>query len=172
MEVFKEDIMARPRHAHVFVVPRLMTYLWRKQLGNDADVFMTITVRDHFWEKHQHKPLILAIVLPFAYVENYSRPWIARGLEKSETFWKEFKAGFKITGSRNPIQFPHMDGKLCIMWGDPEGRSRTMLLQFLDWERGFPPVQRCLVQKVLQGVFMRPVPKVARSRTGIRQSRK
>ena len=140
MEVFKEDIMARPRHAHVFVVPRLMTYLWRKQLGNDADVFMTITVRDHSWEKSQHEPLILAIVLHFAHVENYSGPWIACGLEKPGTLWKEFEACFTIAGDRNPIQCPCMDGKLCRTWEDSEGRNnRTVLLKLLGWAQGFPP---------------------------------
>ena len=30
IEVFNEDRMAHPKHAHVFVVPRLMTHLWRR----------------------------------------------------------------------------------------------------------------------------------------------
>ena len=65
MEVFNEDRMAHPKRSHVFVVPRLMTHFWRKQLGKEADVLMTITARDHFWEKSQQEPPILAIVLPF-----------------------------------------------------------------------------------------------------------
>ena len=43
MNVFNEDRMAHPKRAHVLVVPRLMTHLWRKQLGKDAEVLMTIT---------------------------------------------------------------------------------------------------------------------------------
>ena len=69
MEVFNEDRMAHPCRAHVFMVPRLMTHLWRKQLGKDTDLLMTIAAGDHFWEKSQHEPLILTIILPFAYVE-------------------------------------------------------------------------------------------------------
>ena len=48
MEVFNEDRMPHPYRAHVFVVPRLMTHLWRKQLGKDVDVLMTISTGDHF----------------------------------------------------------------------------------------------------------------------------
>ena len=51
MEVFNEDRMAHPKQAHMFVVPRLMTHLWRKPLGKDADVLVTITDEDHFWDK-------------------------------------------------------------------------------------------------------------------------
>ena len=40
-----------------------MRHLWRRHLGNDTDVLMTITSGDHFWGKSQHKPLILAIIL-------------------------------------------------------------------------------------------------------------
>ena len=115
MEVLNEDRMAHPKRAHVFVVPRLMTHLWRRQLGKDADVLATITAGDHFWEKSQHEPLIIAIVLPFAYVENYREPWIARGLEKPEALREELEAGFKIAAGRNPKQFSDMDGELCRM---------------------------------------------------------
>ena len=139
MELFNEDRMAHPKRAHVFVVPRLMTHLWRKKLGKDAVVLMTITIGDHFWDKLPHKHLILAIVLPFAYVENYRPPWIACRLEKPDALWTELEAGFKIAGDRDPVQFPKTDGKLCGMWQDPEGRSWALLLQFLDWSESCPP---------------------------------
>ena len=119
MQVFNEDRIAYPRRAHVFVVPSLMTHLWRKQLGKDADVLMTITATDHFWDKSQHEPLILAIVLPFAYDKTHRGPWITRGLEKPESLREEFEASSKIAGGRNPSQFYHMDGELCGMWNNP-----------------------------------------------------
>ena len=43
MGVFNEDRMAHPRRAHIFVAPRLMTRIWMKQLGKDADALMIIT---------------------------------------------------------------------------------------------------------------------------------
>ena len=99
---------------------------------------MTITVGDHFWDKPQHKPPILTIVLPFGYIETYRGSWIAHGLEKLEPLRTELKAGFNIAGVRDPAQFSNTDGELCRMWQDPEGRNRALLLQFLDWAGGFP----------------------------------
>ena len=42
MEVFNKDRIAHPWNPHVFVVPRLMTHLWQKNLGKDADVLFTV----------------------------------------------------------------------------------------------------------------------------------
>ncbi|KAL7527171.1 hypothetical protein ACHAXR_001836 [Thalassiosira sp. AJA248-18] len=64
MEIFNEDWIAHPWNPHVFVVPRLMTHLWRKSLGKDADVIFNVKVGNHFWGSSQHEPLIVAIVLP------------------------------------------------------------------------------------------------------------
>jgi|SaaInl85LU_5_DNA_1037374.scaffolds.fasta_scaffold15347_4 hypothetical protein len=65
MEVFNDDRIAHPTKTHIFVVPRLMTQLWRRKLGKDADVLFTVAVAagNHFWERSQHESLIIAIVL-------------------------------------------------------------------------------------------------------------
>ena len=141
-------------------------------MGKDADVFVTIAAGDHFWEKSQHEPPILAIILPFAYVENYRGPWISRGLENPEALRAGLEAGFKIAAGRDPKQFLNMGGELCRMWKDPEGRSRTLLLQFLDWARGFPPVRGSLVRGVLPTVSIRPVSETPGSGGGSRRYRK
>ena len=132
MKVFNEDRMAHPRHAHVFVIPRLMTHLWRRQSGKDADTLAMITAGDHFWDKSKHKPQILAIILPFAFVENYRGPWTVHRLEKPESLQRELVSGFKITVSQDRKEFPHIYGELCRMWQDPEGRSWAILLHFFD----------------------------------------
>ena len=49
MEVFNEDRMVHPCQTHVFVIPRLVTYLRRQHLGKDTDVLVTIAAGDHFW---------------------------------------------------------------------------------------------------------------------------
>ena len=33
MDLFNEDRIAHPWNAHVFAIPRIMTHLWRKNLG-------------------------------------------------------------------------------------------------------------------------------------------
>ena len=55
IEAINEKRMAYPNRAPVLVLPRLMTHLWRKHLGKDTDVLMTITAGDHFWDKSPHK---------------------------------------------------------------------------------------------------------------------
>jgi hypothetical protein len=42
LELFNEDHMVNPHIPHIFVLPRLMTHLWRKELGEDADVLFTV----------------------------------------------------------------------------------------------------------------------------------
>ena len=44
LELFRDDRLAHPRWPHVFVIPRLMTHMWRKNLGKDADVLFTVPV--------------------------------------------------------------------------------------------------------------------------------
>ena len=48
MEFFNEYRIAHPWNPHVFVVPRLMTHLWRKHLGKDVDLMFTVTPGEHF----------------------------------------------------------------------------------------------------------------------------
>ena len=84
--------------------------------------------------------------MTFPAKQKYRGPWAALGLEKPESLWRELEAGFKIAGARNLTEFPHMDGKLCGIWKDPEGRSQTIMLQFLDSVRGFPSMQVFLVR--------------------------
>ena len=161
MEVFNEYRVAHPGNAHIFTVPRLMRYLWRTHLGNDdVDILITIATRDHLWDKSQHKPLILAIVLPFAYVKTYSGPWIARGLGKPEYHKKELEPGFKITGGRDPREFPDMDGTLCCLWKVPEGRSGTLLLHFFHWAWSFPPRRSAWCGDYYQDSIDNPYPRM------------
>ena len=42
LELFGHDRLAHPQWPHVFVIPHLMTYMWRKNSGKDADVLFTI----------------------------------------------------------------------------------------------------------------------------------
>ena len=71
IQVFNEDRLAHPWNPHVFVVPRLMTHLLRKNLGKDMDVLFTVQMGGHFWGKAQHKPLIVAVALPLVHVDGY-----------------------------------------------------------------------------------------------------
>ena len=56
---------------YVFVVPKLMTYLWRKRLFKETDIAFEVPVGVHFWDKRMHEKLIVAIVFPLLDVS----PW-------------------------------------------------------------------------------------------------
>lgn len=167
MDIFNEDRIAHPWNPHVFVVPRLMTHLWRKSLGKDADVIFNVKVGNHFWGSSQHEPLIVAIVLPIAHVSNYRGPWIAKGTPEAEKLTTELDAGFKYAFNRKHPGLSELDGALCGLWEDPEGRSRHLLQEFLCFAGEFPPVQECLVRRMLSGEPSRPVSPTA----GHRRSR-
>ena len=95
VELFNEDHLAHPHIPHVFVVPRLMTHLWRKQLSKDADVLFTVKSGSSFWPCSMHEPLIVLIVLPLVHVQHYSGPWKQRGGQRAHELEDLLEAGFK-----------------------------------------------------------------------------
>ena len=159
MEVFNEDHLAHPWIPHVFVVPRLMTHLWRKLLGRDADLLFTLEVGDHFWSRRQHEPLIVAVVLPTAHRNRYYGPWVARETAEVRDLAKELENGFKWAKCDRHPGLHDMGGALCKLWEDPAARSRHLLQEFLRWAGKFPPVLECVVRGLLPGGPKRPLPK-------------
>jgi hypothetical protein len=65
----------RPHLIHVFVVPRLMTAQWRKQLFKLADLVFTLPVAFNpaVWDACMSEPLVVGIVLPYLPVPPWSR---------------------------------------------------------------------------------------------------
>jgi hypothetical protein len=86
LELFCDDRMAHPQWPHVFVVPRLMTHLWRMNLGKDANVLFTVPAGVNFWASGQFKPLIVAIVFPLAHAPRYTGPWMVGGTDEGARF--------------------------------------------------------------------------------------
>ena len=84
LELLCEDRLAHPQWPHVFVVPRLMTHMWRKDLMKNADLLFTVPAQVPFWTAGQFEPLIVAIVLPLMHVPRYTGPWLVRGTNKGE----------------------------------------------------------------------------------------
>ena len=65
--------------AHMFVVPCLMTHLWRKQLDKDTDMMFEVLVGIPHWSLSQYEPLIVAVVLHIGHSNRYWSPWVVRG---------------------------------------------------------------------------------------------
>jgi hypothetical protein len=82
LELFGDDWHAHPQWPHVFVIPRLMTHMWRKNLGKDADVLFTVPVGVLFWTAGQFEPLIVAIIFLLSHVQRYTGPWLVKGTDE------------------------------------------------------------------------------------------
>jgi hypothetical protein len=163
LELLCEDRLAHPQWPHVFVVPRLMTHMWRKDLMKNADLLFTVPAQVPFWTAGQFEPLIVAIVLPLMHVPRYTGPWLVRGTDEGERAEQALRRGFKGGGETHDTGELHeLDGNMCEVWEDAERGSRIVLQQFLAWASNFPPVQKCLVRGVLSGGRRRSLPEAGR----------
>jgi hypothetical protein len=75
MEQLSFARLKRPSLAHIFICPRLMTHLWRKQLYKVADVVFTLDAgrRPNVWSAPMFEPLVLGIILPYLPFAPWSR---------------------------------------------------------------------------------------------------
>jgi hypothetical protein len=161
LELFCEDRMAHPQWPHVFVIPRLMTHMWRKDLGKDADVLFTIPAGANFWASGQFEPLIVAIVFPLAHVPRYTGPWLVKGTDEGARYERALTDGFK---GNDTGELHELGGSLQRVWEDAASGSRAVLQQLLAWAGGFPPVQKCLVRSVLPRSRKRPLSETGQER--------
>jgi hypothetical protein len=163
LELLCEDRLAHPQWPHVFVVPRLMTHMWRKDLMKNADLLLTVPAQVPFWTAGQFEPLIVAIVLPLMHVPSYTGPWLVWGTNEGERAEQALRRGFKGKGETHDAGELHeLDGNMCEVWEDAESGSRLVLQQFLAWASNFPPVQKCLVRGVLSRGKRRSLPEAGR----------
>ncbi len=143
LELLCEDCLAHPQWPHVFVVPRLMMHLWRKDLMKNSDLLFTVPAQVPFWTARQLEPLIVAIVLPLMYVPSYTGPWLVRGTNEGEQAEQALRRGFKGEGETHDAGELHeLDRDMCEVWEDAESGSQLVLQRFLAWASKFPTVQK------------------------------
>ena len=172
LELFCEDRFVNPHIPHVFVAPRLMTHLWRKNLSKDADLMFTVNPGVDFWPANMHEPLIVAIVLPIVYVKNYRGPWVVRGTPESKSVAERLERGFAggDFGGHESGQLHVMEGNVPGVRETPSERSRDILFEFLASKASFPPVQQCLVRRMLPPGRPRPISDSGRRPRGRKRS--
>ena len=68
-------IHGRPESQHLFVIPRLCTCHWRKQLLKACDVVLTIQPKFEFWSTNMHEPLLVGVCFPLLPPESRYKPW-------------------------------------------------------------------------------------------------
>jgi hypothetical protein len=160
VEMFGEDRLIRPHLPHVFVVPRLMTHLWRKALSKDADLVLTVPPGQSFWPASMHKPLIVLIVLPLTHVDSYRGPWLVGSTDAAAALEKRVRSGFATwcESKDAPGKLHELEGYLPGLWSTQEEWFRSVLFEFLNEQRNFPPVHECLVRGMLRRKPGGPLP--------------
>jgi hypothetical protein len=155
-----------------------------------ADVLFLVPAGVPFWGSSQFEPLIIAIVFPLAHVSSYTGPWFVKGTDMGLHYERALAAGFSKPaagpagskgprlensreggappdpgpgrGGRDAGQLHDVDGALLGVFDDPERGSRALLRELLAGAGRLPPVRKCLVRQVLQGVGKRPLSQAGR----------
>jgi hypothetical protein len=131
-EQMARAIHKHPTSCHIFVVPRLMTALWRRRIGKLADVRLSLAPGFLHWKPGRHEPLLIYFCLPLS----KHRPW-------------------KLQGCRLVAQ---VEGKLRKVPETSEGRIRYILRKFLIQARRLDSMPEGLVRGMLQRARVVPVP--------------
>ena len=139
MEVFSKDRLAHSRNPHVFVVPCLMTYLWRKNLGKDMDVLFTVQVGGHFWGGAQHEPLRVAVDLPLVHIDRHRGPWLARAMPETRALVRDSTWASSSTRTTDTRDFMSWTGP-CVVCGKMRHGGVSIFCRSLCvGQEDFPP---------------------------------
>jgi hypothetical protein len=84
----------RQDSTHVFVVPRLLTPRWLKQLFKACDVVLVIPAGTTGWPLNMFEPLLIGICFPFLRF----KPWQIRGTPKMFYVARDLRRLFKTEG--------------------------------------------------------------------------
>ena len=85
VEQLCSHIHGRPESTHIFVIPRLCTNLWRKQLRKACDALFVIQPKFEFWGESCHEPLLIGIYFPLLPHDTRFRPWNLKGTKLVDT---------------------------------------------------------------------------------------
>ena len=126
----------RPESMHLFVIPRLCTSHWRKQLLKCCDLVLTLALNDTFWPRQSHEPLLLGICFPLLPPLVKYRPWKLKFTKFVEDFEKRMRF-LQSTGNE-------------VDW--------HILREFLIRARSIPSLSDGMARKLLQEKVYRQVP--------------
>ena len=158
MEMMSAARLKIPHVSHIFVVPRLMTHLWRKQLSKDADLMFEVPVGTPMWPAENHEPLIIAVLLPIVTRRDWRGPWIFQGSDLSRITADELAWGFRTARGRKSERRAVLGGELWKMWKDTDTGSRDILRQFLKQTRSVSSMPEGMVRLLLHKTPIRQIP--------------
>ena len=113
----------RQKSQHLFVIPRLMQPIWRKQLHKAADLVLILKPGHPAWPREMLEPLTLAFLFPFI----SQKPWQLRG----------------------SIQLLALGRQLCRVWEGDEGNEGHLLRQLWNYQRKLKDLPAKLASKLL-----------------------
>ncbi|KAL7573962.1 hypothetical protein ACA910_001969 [Epithemia clementina (nom. ined.)] len=87
LEELRKARIKRQSSIHVFIVPRLFTMRWFKQLHKAADLVIEVPASTPFWDDSNFEPLIVALCFP---IIRYP-PWQIRGTPKMFAMERELR---------------------------------------------------------------------------------
>ena len=122
----------RQNSMHIFIVPRLMVLLWRKQLYKASDIVLSIPIGHASWPTTMYEPLTLAVLFPFLTF----RPWQLRGCPKLMELGKQ----------------------LSRMWREDPRREGPLLRELRTFKESISTLPPQLAWKVLQSIDQQPIP--------------
>ena len=78
LEILLNSRIQRPYKSHVMVVPWLMKFSWRNQMGKEAELLFSVPVGIPCWGLGEHEPLIIALFLPIVSRRKWKGQWTIR----------------------------------------------------------------------------------------------
>jgi len=115
----------RTQSLHIFLIPRLFTPLWKRQLSRVSDLYLELPFVEGVWDKSiYHEPLTLVFIFPFL----THSPW---RLRRSSTFLE-------------------MGRMLPRLWKEGNIPPGTLLRQLLSFSRDLESMSKDMVCKMLR----------------------
>ena len=91
LEQLRMARIKRQDSSHVFVVPRLLTPKWLKQLWKACDVVLSVPAGSPGWPSDMYEPVLIGICFPFLSFQ----PWQFRGTPKMFSMARKLRGVFK-----------------------------------------------------------------------------
>ena len=123
LEYLRESIHKRHDAIHIFIVPKLMTYVWRKILLKTCDLSFYLDAGHDCWKSEMHESIMCGIYLPLL----HCYPWTLR------------RSGSVLEMERLLSKLPKSEA----------GTKGTLLRKFLLLTRRFPSMPERMVRKLL-----------------------
>jgi hypothetical protein len=132
----------RPESMHIFVIPRLFTSIYRKQLLKVADLAFSVKPKFTFWNKDMHEPLIIVVCFPLLPHDRKFAPW-------------RLKNTVLVEGTRCKLHRMQEEGDQ-VDWS----HLRKLLLR----ARTIPTMPDGMARKMLRTTLRGPLPQTSNSR--------